>query len=113
MSMSINVLMFDWKVLVDHLVDYGCDNRQVVEDVLDLFGEKICDKYVILSTDYYGDLDPMFALSCAIETLFDIEDGFDLVYEVDHEYIGGADSANNGDKDDEVSVLMDKLERGD
>lgn len=47
MSMSVDVFLYDWNILVDAIVDDCGHHRKVVEDILHMYGEKICDKYVI------------------------------------------------------------------
>lgn len=90
MSDSVDVLMFDWSTIVDSIVNKGCDNQQVVEEVLNLFGEKICDKYVILSSSYHDfSEDSVSSLCDAIDKIFGTDDMYSDVLDVKHEYIGG------------------------
>lgn len=86
MGMDIDVLMCDWDVLTDVLVDFGCDDRAVIEKTLDLFGEKICDKYVILSTDIDG-YDPVSDMCCAMDAIFDTDNCFSRVFDIEFDYI--------------------------
>lgn len=99
MSMSIDVLMFDWGVLTDALVEHGCDDREVVEEVLNLYGEKICDKYVMLHTDCY-DPDSVYEMCDAMETIFDVEDCIGCIYDLGFNYI-----CNNDVSYDAIDVI--------
>lgn len=109
MSMSVDVLKFDWNTIVDQIVNSGCGNRHVVEQVLQMFGEKICDKYVILLDDHRVE-DEFNRMCHAIESLFDTEDCFNTIYDLDFEYVGGRCSDKSYEKDGELRKLAEILE---
>ena len=108
MSMSADMLMFDWDTIVSQIVDHGCPNRNVVEEVLQMYGEKICDNYVIMSDDH-RDIDELHMVCNAIESLFDIEDCFGVVYALDFRYIGGWSSDNSYEKDRALRKLAELI----
>lgn len=109
MSMSVDVLMFDWDIIVDQIVNNGCDNRHVVEEVLQMYGEKICDKYVVL-IDEHREQDAFSSMCSSIESLFDVEDCFDTIYKLDFEYIGGDYSDKSRERCGELRKLAELLE---
>lgn len=88
MSLDADVLMVEWEHVVDNIVELGCDDRSVVEDVLKECGEKIHDKYVIL-VDEHVEYDAMHVLCATIEHLFDVDDCFGAIYDIGLTYIGG------------------------
>lgn len=90
MSDSADVLMFDWRTLVDAIMDAGCDDRYAVEDLLNLFGKTITDKYVILSSSHHDySEDSLSPLCHAIDKVFGTDDIYSDVLDIEHEYIGG------------------------
>lgn len=109
MSMSVDLLKFDWKTLVDHLLDNGCNNRYVVEGVLRMYGEKICDKYVIL-LDEHQDEDSMSMVCHIIESLFGIEDCFDTIYDIDFDYICSTYGGSYIDEEEELQKFAEIIE---
>ena len=106
--MSVDVMMFDRDELVDTLFEWGCTNRDVVEEVLDMFGETVCDKYIILINDHYAE-DSMFLLCRTLEKLFDIEDALSSIYDIDFKYIGGGGADYNWEDENKVFALAVQL----
>ena len=90
MSTSADVLMFEWDDIVDTIVRNGCNDRHAVEDVLVLFGERICDKYVILSSSHYDSSeDSLSPLCAAIDKIFGTDDMYSTMLNAEYKYIGG------------------------
>ena len=110
MGYDTDVLMFDWNVLVHGFVRSGCYDREVVEKVLHMYGEKISDKYVLLMIEEYGDLCPTVLLCCAMESLFDIDGCSDTLFDMEYIVIGGGYSDNCGEKEEELAELATSLE---
>ena len=109
MSMSVDVLLFDWKSIVDQIVNNGCNNRHVVEKVLQMYGEKICDKYVILLDDHKEE-DSISMVCHTIESLFGIEDCFGIMYDIDFDYICDAYGGSYEDEEEELKRLIEIIE---
>ena len=105
MGMSVDVLMFDRKELIDGLIGCGCYNGSVVEEVLDMFGKTICDKYVILIDEHQSD-DSMYLLCRTLESLFDLDNVIDPIYAIDFEYIGGGCTDHNWVEDGKMVDLL-------
>ena len=109
MSMSVDVLMFGWKSIVDQIVNHGCDNRDVVEEVLCMYGEKICDKYVIV-IDEHREEDAFSVMCYALDSLFDVDDTFGTIYDLDFDYIGGDYSDKSNEKHGELRKLEERID---
>ena len=108
MSMSVDVLLFDWDIIVDQIVNHDCDDRDAVEEVLLLYGEKICDKYVIVINEHL--VEDGFSLVCnAIDSLFDVDNIFDVIYDLEFDYICG----DYPDDDQEVLLKLEERINGD
>jgi hypothetical protein len=108
MGMSVDVFMYDWSELVDNIVDGGGYDRSVVEDVLIMYGEKICDKYVLVSDEYMGDYDPMWSMCAALKLLFDIDEPDELLFGVEDTCIKGY-SGSCIDEEEELKRLSKRL----
>lgn len=109
MGYVTEVLMYDWNVLVDAMIEGGCNNQHVVEEVLHMYGEKICDKYVLLMIESFGDMCPSILLCHAFETLFDIEECDEMLFDTEHVIIGGMYSDNGGDQYTKLTKLAAQL----
>ena len=107
MSDSAEILMFDWDIIVDGIVNSGCDDKHIVENVLNLFGEKIDDKYVILSSSYYdfGE-DSLLPMCKALDKIFGTDDMYSDVLDVECEYIGGWSSSKYEGCNDRIINMM-------
>ena len=103
---DVEVFMYDWNDLVDTLAKDGHYNRYVVERVLKMYGEKVCDKYILVTDENMGDSDPMWSLYHAFDDLFGVPDFFDLLDDVGYERISGY----GGSYDDEEKELTELAE---
>ena len=110
MSDSADILMFDWDIIVDTIVNNGCDDRHMVEDVLKLFGEKIGDKYVILSSSHHDFGEDSLSPMChAIDKIFGTDDMYSDVLDAESKYIGGwASDKCSGCNDRIINIMMCK-----
>lgn len=110
MGDSAEVLMFDWDMIVDAITHKGCDDRHIVEDILNLFGKKIGDKYVILSSSHHDFSEDSLSPMChAIDKVFGTDDMYSDLLDVDYEHIGGWGSGKcKGCNDRIINILMCK-----
>ncbi len=80
MSINVEVLIYDYKELVDALIDYGAKDRELLELILCEFGERIGDEYIILNNEYADHVapggDPYFNIGGVIDRVFGLEDSF-------------------------------------
>lgn len=80
----------------------------MVENVLNLFGKKIGDKYVILSSSHHDfNEDSLSPLCNAIDKIFGTDDMYSNVLDAESEYIGGWMSNRcDGDNDLAIHTMM-------
>lgn len=111
MGNDVDILLFDWNDTIDAFMGAGCYDRHVVESVCHMYGEKVCDKYVLLLNEYAYDNDPMLSLCVALDSLFDIEDSCDALFGVKYTYIDGYPGSYL-DEEKELAVLTEYLVKG-
>ena len=109
MGYKVDVYMHDWSALVDAIVDGGGHNREVVEGILHMYGEKICDKYVLVADESMGDADPMCAICAALTSVFEIDEPDELLFGVEYEYIKGY-SGSYEEEEDELRKFIEIVE---
>lgn len=109
MGYDVEVFMYDWNVLVDAIVRGGGHHRKVVEDILHMYGEKICDKYVLVTDDHMGDADPMWSICAALTSVFEIDEPDELLFGVEYEYIKGY-SGSYEDEEHELRKFVEIVE---
>ena len=106
MGYNVDAFLYDWNTLVDAIVDGGGYHRKVVEDILHLYGEKICDKYVLVGDENMGDADPMWSVCAALTSVFEIDEPDELLFGVEYTYIKGY----SGSYDEEEEELKRFIE---
>ena len=106
---DVEVFMYDWNDLVDTLAKDGHYNRYVVERVLKMYGEKVCDKYILVMDEkQMGGSDPMWSLYSALQYLFGTDDLFDLLSGAEYERIYGY-AGSNDDEKKELAELAEHI----
>lgn len=77
MGMSVDLYSYDFNQLVSGIANFvKTDDKEKIEKILLVGGNKIDNRYVILSNDFFEDFDPYMNIPSAIDRYFDVEDTF-------------------------------------
>lgn len=71
MGISIDLHVLDYKQIMQNLKDEGCDDEDRINQILDVCGHRLGDKYVILNNEY-GEMSPWYNLEVLLMNAFDV-----------------------------------------
>jgi len=115
MSDSADVLLFDWDDISSRITGIVYGDRHDVENILNLFGKKIGDKYVLLSSSHHDwSEDSLLPLCHALDRMFGTDDMYSAILDMEYEYIGGYESGKcEGDNDLIINTMIcEQCKRG-
>lgn len=100
MGRSIDLYSYDYDELKARILDFcKTDNEELVEKILLTSGNRISDRYIILSQELWEDCNCYFNVANVLEKVFKVEDVFGNVFCNYKE--------NYADKQDLVSAIED------
>lgn len=79
MGVNIDIHIYDKKELVEGLKNWGANNEQLLNKILDACGKFTTIEYIVLHNEYYSDGNPYFNLSSLLDSAFNKKDSFDVL----------------------------------
>lgn len=81
MGCSIDMKKYNFDDLVNSLMGMEeVDDKEMLEEILVVFGERFDEYYILLNNQYYDDYNSYFNLAKFIDKYFDVEGGsFDIL----------------------------------
>ena len=100
MSVDIELYIYNYKKLKNNIIKtFNLKDEKLLEDILLSFGTVVDNRYVILCNEFYGDGNPYYNVSHAIELAFNIDENevFDcFCLDPDNEYYEDDDYKQEG-----------------
>lgn len=73
MGVSIDLHVLDHAKLMENLAKAGAGDEGRVNEILDRFGHRIGEKYVILNNEYHDDGNPYYGLMAVMDAAFGLK----------------------------------------
>lgn len=80
MGRSVELFRYNYDKLVDCFLEKKeIDNKEILEQILLSFGEKVGDFYILLNNEFYGEYNSYYNLTRLIDNVFNCENSFDII----------------------------------
>lgn len=79
MRTSVDLYIYDRAKLVADLKEFGANNEDLLNRILERCGNTFGDKYVLLHNEFYESNNPYFIVAELIDAAFNITDSIDII----------------------------------